>query len=812
MTSPDYDFKDLSPYDFEALIRDLLSVHEKKVFSTYRVGPDGGIDLQARGAGLLHIVQCKHTPDASRARLKSLAAEERDKLPKLGRAIQRYIFITSADVTPAVEEELQAAFSGCAAEVEVHSRGWLNALLALYPEMEHRHFKLWLKSSVAIKEMLRGGIFLRGESRARRIEQNYFRFVHHEICDRAEESLKSTGMVLITGSPGAGKTAIAEFLILQWWRQGYRVIVDPRTVDSWWEWLEDDTPTIFFFDDAWGQTRLHDHATSHYDKDFAEFLTSILEKNASEKGSLTRSKVAVITSRSLVLHDTRRFSDATSVLLEHIPDSVVAVERLTPEVKSRILFNHVNAAVVDEVARQQLAVGDWWRRVASHQNYSPRIVELVTARSSSTSGSRLIEELNAAMDDPQQVWQTSFNAFSHLEQLLLSTLAVSDSQGVRRDAIAARLYDYSPTEFGNALNRLVGTWIERSYVDASDVFTLADPSQRDFLIRHISREPLVCLDLIKHAGTFEDLKIMCERGRPEELEYQPSLFSLDNASLRATLDDCAQPLLSTLRAMWDMRLQGADVIPEGLRVLSTDHFVDLFSTFTEMVVYHSDRYVSRGAHDFAFDGWFESNLGRLMRLQAETDVGSFRESMNAVEQIFSAFRELTRFRVFETPYARCVDRLRGAILQVWYTWDQEEVQFGFSGYSLDLVETVVNSPYLFRELGFHDVADSVFDLVSLDYELSSQVENHPYDPTWVRKLYDLEDLFDCALSESRSVLKKYGLLHDGSDLTEDGVERPRGIQVNAQADPIAATGTIDALFRSLASPLANGDGLESRTP
>lgn len=810
MTAPDYDFKDLSPYDFEALIRDLLSVHEDLPFSTYRVGPDGGIDLKARKAGLLHIAQCKHTPDAARAKLKSLAAEERKKLSQSGSLIHRYIFVTSADLTPGAEEELRSDFAGCAVTVEVHGRGWLNALLAMHPKMERRHFKLWLKSSVAIKEMVSGGVFFRGLSRARRIEQNYLRFVHHEACERADKALESTGVVLLTGSPGAGKTAVAEYLILQWWRRGYRVIVDPRTVDNWWEWLEDDTPTIFFFDDAWGQTQLHDHATSHHDKDFAEFLTSILEKNASVNGSPVRDKLAVVTSRSQVLHDTRRFSDATNMLLEHMPTSVIAVERLAPEVKSRILFNHVNVAVVDECARRDLAIGDWWRSVSGHRNYSPRIVELVAARRHFTSGRQLVKELHDALDDPQQVWQTSFNTFSSLEQLLLSTLAVSDSQGVRRETLTARLQGYSLTEFWNAISRLVGTWIERSYVNGYDVFTLADPSQRDFLIQLIAREPLVCLDLIEHACSFDDLKIMCERGRAGELEYQPSLFSLDSESLRASMDECAQPLLIAMRKMWDRQLESVDVVPRGVLTFPTDAFVDLFSNFIEMVAYHADRYAGKGAGVFALDGWFESNMEKLMELLRDTDVGSSHESMDAVQQIYHSFHNVTLFREFTSPWAGHVEFLRGAIREAWGTWDAEALRvFGTGAYWIGLVDALIDSTYLFKNLGFHEAAASVFHMEALDEELGSRIEYDLGRSDWVQILDGLEALFDLSLPEARRALKSHHLFYEyDPDPLEEEVASPRGIETNEQVDRNVSTGSVEALFRSLANPMADGEGVQ----
>ena len=91
----------------------------------------------------------------------------------------------------------------------------MNAVLGQHRHLERRHFKLWLTSTQAIAQMLRGGVFLRGESRIRRIERDYLRFVHHDACDQAEAALASTGCVLLTGAPGAGKTAIAESSLMR---------------------------------------------------------------------------------------------------------------------------------------------------------------------------------------------------------------------------------------------------------------------------------------------------------------------------------------------------------------------------------------------------------------------------------------------------------------------------------------------------------------------------------------------------------------------------------------------------------------------
>ncbi|MER6534021.1 hypothetical protein ABT215_09440 [Streptomyces sp900105755] len=797
MSSPDYDFKELSPYDFEVLARDLLSRHEDIVYSTYAIGRDGGIDLRARTRNGLKIAQCKHTPDAKSGRLITYAKKEKEKLLSSGSTIQHYSFITTAELSPLLEDRLLTALSGVAEEVEVHGRGWLNSILSQHSDLERRHFKLWLKSSMAIQEMLRGGVFLRGESRVRRIQRNYLRFVHHDACDRAEEALESTGIAVISGSPGAGKTATAEYLLLQWWHRGYRVIVDPRTVDSWWEWLEDDVPTIFFFDDAWGQTQLHDHGASHYDRDFAEFLASIVEKCTDSRSENSRDKVAVITTRSLILHDLLRTSDSANRIFENISTSVVRVERLPSEVRARILFNHINAAIDDQKIRAELAAGNWWVNVSLHANYSPRIIELITARRDFTSGRQVVDALKEALNDPHQIWQRSFISLSTFEQFLLSVLAVSDSRGVDRDQIVRRLKTHPITELKNAISRLVGSWIDRSFVAKIELLNVTDPSQRDFLVNHLSREPLACLDVIRNSATVEDLTIMCERGRPPEVVEQQTLFTLDSVSLRESLDGCTESLVKTLRQLWAQKLDEVrgdfrDPLPQIL-------FVEAFQTLTRVLIYQIDRYAAPDMDAYELECWFEASMPNLFSLLDRVKVESYAEILDALSQMLHVFIDLTRHRVFPHPYGDIVHGLRLAMVQVWGEWEGQvagrviEVQLVD-----DIYDAVISHPEIFSELGFTEYADSCLDIESLDEELTSRIEDIPFE--FDATVGVLEDLFGCTFPEARKALKAW------EDAEEPYIpDEPLFPIVDASAsvsrEVVIQRSSVDVLFNSLADSI-----------
>lgn len=55
-----YDFKTLSPADFEDLSRDLVGAEYRTRFEGFASGPDGGIDGRHAAAAGTTILQAKH--------------------------------------------------------------------------------------------------------------------------------------------------------------------------------------------------------------------------------------------------------------------------------------------------------------------------------------------------------------------------------------------------------------------------------------------------------------------------------------------------------------------------------------------------------------------------------------------------------------------------------------------------------------------------------------------------------------------------------------------------------------------------------
>ena len=59
-----YDFRSLSPHDFELLCRDLLQRPLGVMLESFTAGRDSGIDFRSRGGASMLVAQVKHYADS----------------------------------------------------------------------------------------------------------------------------------------------------------------------------------------------------------------------------------------------------------------------------------------------------------------------------------------------------------------------------------------------------------------------------------------------------------------------------------------------------------------------------------------------------------------------------------------------------------------------------------------------------------------------------------------------------------------------------------------------------------------------------
>lgn len=392
-----FDLGRLSDYDFEVVIRDLLSEILGVRFEIFARGKDRGIDLRHVSAdGKLTIAQCKHWAGTGRSKLieRFLQVESpkvRDASP------HRYIIVTSTPLTVGDKEKLFDEFGDyMESPGDVFGGGDVSAALQRRPALVQRHFRLWLSNTAVLQTVLRQDGHLRSAWLKERAEREAATFVAHEGFRTALTALAEQRVCILAGNPGVGKTTIA--LMLGTWLAGdagfevHEVSEDIREVGELW--LED-TRQAFIYDDFLGQTMLERGLNKNEESRLAAVIRQI---------HASRDKALIMTTRDYILAQARTRSDKLNDPLVNAAISVVRLGDLTLQERERILLNHVAASRLSDDQRLALSDPGVCYAVARHANFNPRLID-ETFRLGSEQDNDIAATLVANLDEPQRIWE-----------------------------------------------------------------------------------------------------------------------------------------------------------------------------------------------------------------------------------------------------------------------------------------------------------------------------------------------------------------------------------------------------------------------
>jgi hypothetical protein len=263
----------LSPHDFEDLVRDLLQAHEGIFLESFGPGPDLGIDLRRASSGGGLIVQAKHYSGAGFLALLRALRSEKTKIIAL--KPNRYLLATSVSLSPQRKAKVQNTLAPFIRSPEdIFGKEDLNNLLGLHPEIEKKHFKLWLPSVPILQKILKHSAYVRRDGLLNTINSKIKIFVPNESVDKSLAKLEAEHVLIVSGSPGVGKTTLAEILCWLHMQQGWELYVIDD-FESGFELFDASRKQLFLFDDFLGQVRLTPDSIRRAEARASELDTSI---------------------------------------------------------------------------------------------------------------------------------------------------------------------------------------------------------------------------------------------------------------------------------------------------------------------------------------------------------------------------------------------------------------------------------------------------------------------------------------------------------------------------------------------------------
>jgi energy-coupling factor transporter ATP-binding protein EcfA2 len=488
-----YDFANLSPADFEDLVRELIGQELKIRFEAFSAGPDGGMDGRHSAGTKATILQSKHYAGSTFAKLKSALKRERPSIDRIRPKAKRYVLATSRPLTPA-NKAILAKIIGKALknEGDIFGPGDLNALLRKFPDVEKANIKLWLSGTAVLERIVHSAAYAFTAMSRAEIEAKVKVYAQNPSFKEARDRLEGNHVVIISGPPGVGKTTLAEVLAYAYIGEEWEFVAI-RSLDDGLAAIVDTKKQVFFFDDFLGKVALDTRALATRDSDLARFIKRIRNSPNAR---------FILTTRAPIFEEARRVSEHLADPRLDIVKYVLDVGIYTRRIRARILYNHLFVAGTPRQHIKALWDSDAIPKIIDHRNYNPRIIESMTdsLHTGNVSPANYAGAFLYALDNPHQLWDTGFR--THIRPMcrhLLFSLFFCSEYGAEIDDLKTAFNALHPTmcriynlsheakDFEESLKILEGGFISISGSRVSFI----NPSLRDYLTNYLNDASLL---------------------------------------------------------------------------------------------------------------------------------------------------------------------------------------------------------------------------------------------------------------------------------------------------------------------------------
>ncbi len=513
----DYDFKSLSPYDFEVLVKDLLTEKLSVSLDSYKPGKDQGIDLRGYSSqDETIIVQCKHYASSTFSDLKSSFKGEISKVEKL--KPDRYYLATSLSLLPKEQTTLYNMlpnyFENCHA---IFHNSSLNDLLKEHPRIHKNHFKLWLSSTEILKIILNNGIHNRSEASIEAIREKIKLYVHNDSYNNALEVLEKYRYLIISGVPGIGKTTLAQILAYQFMNEGFEFIEITTNVKEGWNVYNKEKKQIFYYDDFLGSNILST-LEKNEEKSILKFIKTIHQSD---------NHFFILTTREYILQQSKLTHDAINNTEFDIAKCVIALSDYTVLIRAKILYNHIYFSKISNIHKNLLVENKFYMKILDHKNFNPRLIDMMLndIRIKDIDSSKYLQEFEENLNNPERIWRHPYEQLAEAPKKLLTlmlTMQLPISLNELKELFLS-IAGSKTSDFSQSIKILDDSFIKTTKDKDILLVNYYNPSVEDFLLNHLESMDDTIVEVINSSQDITQLSVLLEKQLTLKQRHETSI-------------------------------------------------------------------------------------------------------------------------------------------------------------------------------------------------------------------------------------------------------------------------------------------------
>lgn len=276
-------------------------------------------------------IQCKFTSVLGHNLSLSMLCDE---LPKAKRLAEKgladdYIILTNHLITGESELQIKEAFQAVGVgRCRVFHRDWIIQRIHESPRLRMMVPRLY--GLVDLTTLLDVRAYKQAQLILSEMGDNLKKLVVTEAHRRSVRAISDHNLVLLIGSPAAGKSTIGASLALgasDIWKCSTIKSTSPEHLEHN---IDPDGAQFFWIDDAWGSTQYQRERTEAWNQVFPLM-----------QGAIKRGTRFLITSRDYIWQAARKELKLQALPVLTKSQVIINVHELTIEEKARILYNHV---------------------------------------------------------------------------------------------------------------------------------------------------------------------------------------------------------------------------------------------------------------------------------------------------------------------------------------------------------------------------------------------------------------------------------------------------------------------------------------